>query len=330
LDREGRARGSNQYLPERVVNMLPEEVTARLGLGLQEVSPALSFGLSCDEAGQVVGTVIHPSWVRVRRLTYEEADRRIGEAPFGDMEDLIRRFRGRRHANDAAGIELPEVSVRVSDGEVLIRPLPRLRSRALVMDAMLMAGEAAALFCRDRAIPIAYATQPPPDKVEQPADMAAMYAYRRRFKPSRMVSEPGAHFGLGLPVYTRATSPLRRYSDLLVHQQIRASLKGDAVIDAEQAVARIAEAEIASAAVRRAERLSNLHWKLVYLRDHPSWRGEAVVVAREEHKTVLLIPSLAMETRVRLRGELPLNARVQVAAREIDLPDLACWFRVKA
>jgi exoribonuclease-2 len=159
--------------------------------------------------------------------------------------------------------------------------------------------------------------------------MAAMYAYRRRFKPSRLVGEPAPHFGLGLPIYTRTTSPLRRYSDLLVHQQIRAFLRGDALIDEREVIARVGEAETSSAAVRRAERLSNQHWKLVFLRDNREWRGEAVVVDKDEHKTVLLIPDLAMETRVRMRGDPPLNTRVQVFPREVDLPDLACWFRVK-
>ena len=329
VDREARARGSNQYMPERIVNMLPEEITARLGLGLQEISPALSFGFRCEESGQLGDIVIHRTWIKVTRLTYEEVEGRMDESPFSDMDALIKRFRGRRHANDAAGIELPEVSVRAHDGEVVIRPLLRLRSRALVMDAMLMAGETAAMFCRDNGIPIAYATQPPPDKVEQPGDMAAMYAYRRRFKPSRLVGEPAPHFGLGLPLYTRATSPLRRYSDLLVHQQIRAWLRGDSLIDDQQVMGRIGEAETAAAGVRRAERLSNQHWKLVFLRANKDWQGEAVVVAKEERKSVLMIPDLALETRVRLHAELPLNARVRVSPREVDLPDLTCWFRVK-
>jgi exoribonuclease-2 len=329
MDREARARGTNQYMPERIVNMLPEEITRRLGLGLQPISPALSFGFRCGEDGELADIEIRLTWIRAERLSYETVDGCIEEAPFAALESLAQRFRTRRHAQDAAKIELPEVSVRVRDGEVVIRPLPRLRSRALVMDAMLMAGEAAARFCRDREIPIPYATQPAPDKVEEPADMAAMYAYRRRFKPSRLVGEPGPHFGLGLPLYTRATSPLRRYSDLLVHQQIRASLAGAAPLDAQQVAERVGEAESAAAAVRRAERLSNQHWKLVFLRANPDWRGEGVVVDKEDKRAVVLIPELAMETRVRLKTDPPLNARVRLAPREIDLPDLTCWFRVR-
>jgi exoribonuclease-2 len=165
LDREARSRGSNQYMPERTVNMLPEEVTARLGLGLQDVSPALSFGMRCNEAGEIADISIHRSLVRVQRLSYETADARKGEAPLRDMEAFVERFRNRRHANDAAGIRLPEVSVRVHEGRVSIRPIARLCSRDMVMDAMVMAGEAAAMFCRDKGIPIPYVTQPAPDKV---------------------------------------------------------------------------------------------------------------------------------------------------------------------
>jgi len=329
LEREARARGANQYLPERMVNILPPAITERLGLGLQPISPALSFGFGCNERGEVVDVRVQRTWVRVQRLSYETAEGRLAEPSFAAIQALIERFRHRREANQAAGIELPEVSVRVLRGEVVIRPLPRLRSRALVMDAMLMAGEAVALLCRDLGIPIPYVTQPPPDKIEQPADLAGMYAYRRRFKPSRLVGEPGPHFGLGLPIYTRATSPLRRYSDLLVHQQLRAWLRAEKPLEANRVAGRVGEAETAGAAVRRSERLSNQHWKLVWLSTHPDWWGEAVVVDKEERKHVLLLPELALEIRARLQGDPALNTRLRVAPREVDLPDLDCRLRIR-
>jgi len=327
-DREARARGSSQYMPERTVNMLPPVVTERLGLGLQPVSPALSFGFRCGEDGTPRDVEIRTTFVRVERLTYEEVEQRIGEPPFDRLSGLAESYRAYRAARNAASIDLPEVSVRVSDEQVTIRPLPRLRSRLLVMDAMLMAGEAVAGFCVEQGIPIPFATQPSPDRIEQPTDLAGMYAYRRGFKPTRLMSEPGPHFGLGLSRYTRATSPLRRYSDLLVHQQIRAWLNGGTLLDVQQVAARVAEAETAAAAVRRAERLSNQHWKLVFLQANRRWRGEGILVEKGEHKSVVLIPELALEARVRLRGEMGLNARVRLMPREVDLPELTCYFRV--
>ncbi|HYN78759.1 MAG TPA: RNB domain-containing ribonuclease, partial [Lamprocystis sp. (in: g-proteobacteria)] len=328
IEQEARSRGSNLYLPEGVVNMLPPAVTERLGLGLQPVSPALSFALRCDERGELTQVEVHRTWIRAQRLSYDEADGRLSEAPFAAMAALTERFRARRVALGSIALDLPEVTVRVADGRVMIRPLPRLASRALVMEAMLMAGEGAARFCLERDIPISYATQSAPDGGAQPLDLAAMYARRRTFKPTRLVGAPGPHAGLGLPQYTRATSPLRRYSDLLVHQQIRAWLSGQALLTAEQVTARNGEAETAALLVRRAERLSNLHWKLVFLKDHPDWQGEAIIVGKEERKGVALIPALALETRLRLREEPALNQTLTVAVREVDIPDQSVSFRV--
>lgn len=325
---EARARGSNLYLPEGIVNMLPGVVTERLGLGLQPISPALSFGMRCDERGEIHAVEVHRTWVRVERLSYDWVEARLDEAPFVALGELIAPFRARRHDQGATSLDLPEVSIKVEQGRVMIRPLPRLASRALVTDAMLMAGVAAGRFCLERGIPIPYATQALPDDLGAATDLAAMYARRRRFKPTRLLDVPEPHAGLGLPIYTRATSPLRRYSDLLVHQQIRAELTGTGGIAAEEVKTRVAQAELAAGLVRKGERLSNQHWKHVFLRDNASWRGEAVVVECEERKSTVLIPELALEARVRVRDTPALNERVRITVTEVDVPLLSAGFRV--
>ncbi len=329
IDLEARERGSNLYSPERIVPMLPDEITRRLGLGLAEESPALSIGFRYRD-GAYEDLEIVPSRVRVQRVSYQEADGRLDEEPFKSLLAITQQFREHRHARDAAAIDLPEVNIRVIDGKVHIRPLLALRSRAMVTDAMLMAGEAVATYCRDREIPIPYASQQGPAEAQYPADMAAMWAYRKCFQPSRLNLDPAPHFSLGLELYTRATSPLRRYSDLLVHQQLRAHLGGEAPIAASEVAVRVDQAENASRAIRKAERLSNLHWKLVWLRQHPDWKGEAVVVENDARKAVLLIPELALDAKVRVEGDPELNARLQVLPREIDLADLNCYFSARA
>jgi exoribonuclease-2 len=199
----------------------------------------------------------------------------------------------------------------------------------MVTDAMLMAGEAAARFAHGNKIAIPYVMQPPPEEIRQPQGMPEMYAYRRLFKPSRVVTEPEPHFGLGLDIYARATSPLRRYSDLLVHQQLRAFVQGREVMDAQKLQLHSASLDGAGATVRRAERLSNQHWKLVHLARYPDWKGEGVVVALEERKSTIMIPQLAMETRVRRTPEHQLAQTVELAVREVDLPGQAVYFHVR-
>ena len=327
MDLAARERSANLYLPERILPMLPPPVTHRLGLGLAEKSPALSFGFRFAE-NAVTDVEVVPSWVRVKRASYEEIDARMHEPVFAAISRITDSYRAHRLTRGAARIDLPEVSVRVVDGQVQVRPLPKLASRDMVTDAMLMAGEAAARFAQLHGIAIPYAMQPSPEEIRQPQGLAGMYAYRRLFKPSRASLEPEPHFGLGLEIYARATSPLRRYADLVVHQQLRAFVLQRPVQSADQVLERTAALESAGAAIRRAERLSNLHWKLVHLSRNPGWQGEAVVVALEERKAVVIVPELALETRIRLGSDLAPDQVLRLAVREVDLPAQTAYFRV--
>jgi exoribonuclease-2 len=328
MDLDARSRGANLYLPEGVIPMLPPQVTDRLGLGLQTQSPALSIAFQVSEQGEVAQLEIYPSWVNVERISYADAERRLDEEPFKTLLAKCRVYRQRRKAAGAASIQLPEVKIKVRDEEVEITPLQKHDSREMVTDLMLMAGEGIANYCQERDIPIPFATQAPPEQRDEPRDMAGMFAYRRFFKPTQIKTVAEPHSGLGLLAYSRATSPLRRYSDLLTHQQLRAHLNGETLLDLQAISERIAQSEIGSMANRKTERVSNNHWRLIYLRDHPEWRGEGVVVAMEGERVTVLIPSIGLETKVRIRGESSLNDAVKLKPREIDLPDLSCYFRV--
>ena len=327
IDQAARERASNLYLPEGVSNMLPASITQQLGLGLQLQSPALSIGFRFD-GSDFQDIRIEITTVEVKRDSYNAVDERMQEEPFASIARLTDRYRQRRLARNAARLDLPEASVRLKDGEVVIRPLPKLASRDMVTDAMLMAGEAVAIFAGQNDIPIPHAMQPEPEEIRQPAKLSEMYAYRRLFKPSNTVLHAEPHFGLGLERYARSTSPLRRYADLLVHQQLRAFVTGKPFMDRETLAERIAGIDMLGAKVRRTERQSNLHWKLVYLSRHPEWEGDAIVMALEERKAVLVIPELAMEVKVRLHESFALDQPVRLKVRELDLATQDVYFRV--
>lgn len=327
-DLEARGRGATLYLPDGKVPMLPSEAAERLGMGLSEISPALSFGLDLDDEGQVVDLEVVPSYVSVTRLTYEQADQRLDEEPLKGLHQMARNFQMRRRENGAVRIDLPEVRVRVIEGEVIIDPLPPLRSRALVREAMLMAGEATAGFASDEGIPLPYATQVPPDTDERPDDLAGMFELRRHMSRSEYSSLPGRHAGLGLDRYVQATSPLRRYLDLVVHQQLRAHLRGEKPLETQALMGRIGAAEAVAGTVSYAERLAREHWTLVYLLQNPDWRGEGVLVEKWNRRGKVLIPELGLEPAVHLRGDWSLNGTVMVEVVDVDLPALRTTFRV--
>jgi exoribonuclease-2 len=328
LELEARSRGSNLYLPEGVSFMLPPELTDRLALGFTEESPALSVGFRLSADGVPEDIQIVQSRIRAKRLSYAEANRLLDAEPFASLHALAERYRVRRLAAGAVTLELPEVSVRLREGRPEIKAYEPLASREMVSNLMLMAGEAIAIHARSQGLPLAYAIQPPPEELREPKTLAEMYGYRRFFKPSRSSVEPGSHAGLGLEGYTRATSPLRRYQDLLVHQQVRALLHGHEPLTTDELGLRLALADEGAGRRRRLERLSNLHWKLVWLMQHQDWRGLGVVVDMDERKTTLLIPELAMETRIRTREGLKLDDELRLKTREVNLAEQNAYFRI--
>ncbi len=327
LDQAARGRSANLYLPEGMVQMLPPGITDVLGLGLQQESVALSFGFRLNADAEVTDIEITPSRVKVTRISYDEAETRLQDEEFSALHALTQTYRKARLARNAAEINLPEVSVRVQDEQVVIKPLPRLASRQMVTDAMLMAGEAAARFAQQNDIAIPYAVQPEPSEIRQPQTMSDAFAYRRLFKPSNASLTAGRHFGLGLDYYARATSPLRRYVDLVVHQQLRAHVTGKPPQDKETVAERVAEASAVTGVIRRSERLSNLHWKLIYLKEKNEWQGEAVIMALEERKAVVMIPQLALETRIRRSEDMELDQHLVLQLQDVDIPAQSVFFR---
>ncbi|MBE2294476.1 MAG: RNB domain-containing ribonuclease [Phycisphaerales bacterium] len=330
LDLEARGRGATLYLPETTVPMLPEAMIGRLGLGLSDISPALSFGLDLDDAGAVSDVEIVPSWVRVQRLSYEEVEQRLDQEPFRQMDESTLRHRALRRANRAVFIDLPEVKMHVANGRVSIRPLPRLRSRLLVAEAMLMAGAAAARFALEHELSFPFATQEVVvDASERaPSGLAAMYALRRSLRPRQYSSQPGPHGGLGLEVYAQVTSPLRRYLDLVAHQQLRQFLRGGPLLDTQAIVERVGAAEAAAVGVRRTERLSRAHWTAAYLQQHPGWRGEGILVEKRSPRSTVLVPALALEARVKVAADVALDQVLPLRLTGIELPARETYFKV--
>lgn len=328
-DLEARARATNLYLPEGVVTMLPAEATRVLGLGLADVSPALSFGLDLDGIGQMQAVEVVPSWVKVSRMTYEEADRQLDDPLLARLDEVARIYEERRLQNGSITIDMPEVKISMDAGLVQVRPLPQSRSRDIVREAMLMTGEAAGRYALEHEIPIPFTGQELPTEDLPPAQtLSEMFALRRTMHASQASSIPAAHAGLGMEIYVQATSPLRRYLDLVVHQQLRAYLAGRPLLDSQGVMERVGAAEAITGAARWAERRSNTHWTLVYLQQNPDWQGEGVVVDYRGKRTVVLLPDLALESQLYLRKDVSLDDKLRLRVENVDLPFLEAYFRL--
>ncbi len=321
LDLYATEHGTNLYIPEKIVSMLPIGITQKLGLGLSDISPALSFKLKLDSESNARIEEIVPSLLKVKQISYEEANNQLDTEPLRSIYNLTHSFREKRYSNGAVEINLPEVKIKKSDDKILITPIPALASRALVTDAMLMCGEAVARFALENEIPIPFASQIIGDNVYLADDLAGMFACRRKFKPAVIQTVSEKHSGLGLEHYTRVTSPLRRYLDLLVHQQLRAYLKDDFLMSEEEISNKIYSVRAVVRNNITVERNSNRHWTLAYMAS-VKWSGEAVLVDKYENKGTFLIPDLAFETRLAIDRSMMLNSNVMLSFNGCDLATL--------
>jgi exoribonuclease-2 len=143
--------------------MLPVNATDLFGLGLQETSPALSFGIKITAEGEAVLEKMMLSRIKVRRLTYEDAADCWEEEPLCSLRTELERFKEFRRSNGALFIRLPEVKIKVVDGKVEVLPCPITPERELVANAMLAAGAAVARFAEGKDIPLPFVVQPPPE-----------------------------------------------------------------------------------------------------------------------------------------------------------------------
>jgi exoribonuclease-2 len=192
---------------------------------------------------------------------------------------------------------------------------------------MLLAGGAAAKLAFKNQIPFPFISQPSPDiPKDLPTGLAGEYRLRRCMRSRSVGVNPSAHAGLGLGMYSQVTSPLRRYSDLIAHQQLRSYLNGNPVLDKDTMLERISAGDAAMGASIKAERSTRLHWTLVYLLQNQDWQGKGIVVELRGKQAVILIPELGQETIIVPKSTVVLNDEIVVKAGNINLPELEVNF----
>ncbi|MDD7011642.1 MAG: RNB domain-containing ribonuclease [Candidatus Treponema excrementipullorum] len=327
IDIAARHRGATLYIPEGAVRMLAEDSLEDYALGLTPLSRALSFCIELDENGAVLSCKVLKTLVKVKRYTYEEADIQKDSPQLAPLYAIARRNEQRRLKAGAVSITLPEVHISVTDGIVNIFPALSWESNNVVREFMLLAGEAVAKFAFKNGIPFPFVSQEKPDLPTNILDgYAGQYQLRRCMRSRSLGVTPMQHAGLGLGMYTQVTSPLRRYSDLVAHQQLRAFIDGRPLLNKDTMLERIAAGDAAAGASVKAERKSNLHWTLVYLTQNPQWEGDAVVVELKGKQALCLIPSLAQETLLTPSRTVALNDTIKVRAGNIDIPTLSVNF----
>jgi exoribonuclease II len=314
LEMEARRRATTIYLPTGMVPMFPPNLaTGPMSLIQGQICCALSFAVLLDEAGGVESFSIHTTQIKTTyRLTYDDVDEMLqlgvtAEPELAQLEHWARQRRSWRQSQGAIMIHMPESSIKVNSAtdDIQISVLEKSFSRELVAEMMILVGEVAARYAQEHQLPVLFRTQMQPELpseeelLQVPAGPARSVAIRRCMPKSEVGLTPGRHASLGLDFYTQVTSPIRRYSDLLAHFQIKYHLlHGTAALTVPQVQEIILSLTGSVQEAIYIERQTNRYWVLEYLRRNISelWSGLMLRWLREhEGLGVVLLEDLGIE-----------------------------------
>ena len=296
LDVEADRRMSSLYLPEQTTSMLPYRVSTDLGsINPGQERAAISLIAELRENGETEDWRVVRSVIRSdHALSYTEADRIIGDPSHSlhtelfALHKLSEKLRSRRETRGALNFDRDELSVKVdSDGEISVAVIPRnAPARNLVQEYMVLCNSLLAQYCSEAELPAPFRSQAIPDvsdiETQFPPGPLRTYLMMRRLKPAVVATKPGVHGGLGVEAYTQATSPLRRYPDLMVQRQISHHLRtGELLYDTESVTS---VAHRADTQIRQMSRIENQRRQYFFLK----WLDARRTVAEEGGNSYIL------------------------------------------
>lgn len=297
LDKEAYARATTIYLPERKIEMLPANLSEDI-CSLVEGKDRLSLTLDVEfnSSFEVINYDVFESVINVnKRFSYNEADLICdSDELFIFLSKLANKLKADRLHQGAIIFNFPELKIKISEDKkiTLGKYKQNSPSQQIVSELMILSNSLVAEFCNKNKIPCIYRYQDEPLEVVEPDEklpnMVSMFRQRRFMKKSEVSTIPSEHHGLGLKFYTQMTSPIRRYSDLVIHRQIKNFLReGKPLYNEEQVREVINFSEHSISISNLIQRNSIRYWLCKYLIPYKGWKTNALVLDLSDDKYIV-------------------------------------------
>ena len=284
LFKEAEARISSVYSLEESIPMIPDELSSdTFSLKAGEDRKVLSFMFQLSANGnwnllEVVSRVIRVQ----KNLSHEEADHLIEENRdfWGLLNNFCQRSLEQRLENGALNLSRKEFDFDISDPkDIKINALDRNSAANRIIEELAISVncETGRIF-QEADFPGIYRTQSSYEIIKEVTEGTKLSMENIRIEPARLSTIPGKHAGLGCDVYMQATSPIRRFVDLVTQQNLKLLINRQEPVFSEEDMMRWSEEiSLRQRKYSRAERDIIKFWKLKYLQQHLGDNFEAKV-----------------------------------------------------
>ena len=323
LWRAAQDRVASLYLPSQTIPLLPPELSGdAFSLREGEARPVLSLRVELDREARIVACDWHRGWLRVKKnLSYETFDALLRSQERSPLLEICRKLRDARVGEGEERKPRYSWNLKVSDGDVALQRVDNLSpARFVIEELMILYNRLLAERACQSSLPLIYrnVTQ----FAEEEDEDAANYGIQAYLSTSAKF-----HPGVGAQAYLHATSPIRRFTDIVNQAQFSALLEGRgqsfARQDLEELILSIEKRlRLLRAVTHRSER----HWLLRFLKQ--KYLGEPLdAVLLRRVKQGCLEELSRWEKRLVLRCEegLPLRTPVKLVVAGVDLEELLVW-----
>jgi exoribonuclease II len=330
LDNEAARRGETVYLPEKRIHMFPPElIRAKFSLIEGEDRVALSLILNFDKELNLKSFSFKNALVHTEKnISYEQAVEYFENDTLGrKLREIALSLRCKRLDAGAFIIQLPQLKIKVSgDLEITVeKNFMNTEAHRVVAEMMILMNTTAGKYLRDNTLPGIYRSQPEhiPEDARTYDTKDPLYALSvvKYLRAPRVGLDPEPHRSLGLDVYTQVTSPIRRYTDLVMQRQIMSHLTSGEYTYAEDELENLyPRIEIGVRDKRAVERSRVRFWLYKHFEDIQGKELPGIVSSISGSRASVYLPDYLMEFPVTISTKDLLEAGKGIKVR-IDSVD---------
>lgn len=308
IDIDAMGRATSIYMPDQKISMLhPRLAEGLCSLKSGVVRPAISTLVDMSPLGEILEYKVLPSLIRVSsQLFYRDVNLSIDTSPsLRSLWKLAEKFRAKRFEANATQISLPEIQLWIdASGDICLNRIDRESpARMMVSELMILANTVMARFLIDNNLPAIFRSQVAPQKQlykGMEGTLFQNYMQRRYLNRFILGPSPEKHAGLGVDAYVTATSPIRKYSDLVTQRQIRAAKGLETPYTVEEIDRIIASIQQPLSQVNQIQKKRQRYWLLKYLEKRIGQKTKAHVLFKRRNSYQILLPEYMLECALSL------------------------------